>query len=176
MTGPKRGIDLTETVLIEYDVRIKTGDREEDDQQLIDGASLLDPLITYREPVACRIHGNNSAVDVTNMHAYYAVDATVEVVVSKVQSSFDLCVSYFTGGLHEEIRLFDGMIVGSQALRRHVIAVTAYECLDLKLKVGPVSCEEEHCRSFKGMDDGYASQQIKTQVRLNLCEGDLAGC
>ena len=45
MTGPKRGIDLTETVLIEYDVRIKTGDREEDDQQLIDGASLLDPLI-----------------------------------------------------------------------------------------------------------------------------------
>ncbi|KAG2560415.1 hypothetical protein PVAP13_8KG055300 [Panicum virgatum] len=159
-TGPKRGIDLTETILIEYDVRIKTGDREEDDQQLIDGASLLDLLITYRESVACRIHGNNSAVDVTNMHAYYAVDATVEVVVSKVQSSFDLCVSYFTGGLHEEIRLLDGMIVGSQALRRHV---TAYECLDLKLKVGPVSCEEEHCRSFKVMDDGYASQQIKTK-------------
>ena len=110
------------------------------------------------------------------MHAYYAVDATVEVVVSKVQSSFDLCVSYFTGGLHEEIRLFDG-IVGSHVLR-HVIAVTVYGygCLDMKVKVGPVSCEEEHCRSFKVMDDGYASQQIKTQVRLNLCEGDLAGC
>lgn len=162
MTGPKRAIDLSETVLIEYDMRIKTGDREEDDQQLIDGASLLDPLILYSEPRTCRIHGNNSAVDVTNMYAHYAVDATLEVIVSEVQSSFDLCVSCFTGGLHEEIRLFDGMIVGSHVLR-HVIAVRVTRCLDLKFKVGPGSCKEEHCRSFKVMDGGYASQQIKTE-------------
>lgn len=162
MTGPKRGIDLSETVLIEYDMRIKTGDRKEDDQQLIDGASLLDPLMSYSEPLTCRIHGNNSAVDVTDMYAHCAVDATVEVIVSEVQCSFDLCVSCFTGGLHE-IRLFDGMIVGSRVLRRHVIAVKASGCLDLKFRVGPGSSEEEHCRSFKVMDDGYASQQIKTE-------------
>ncbi|CAO2047482.1 unnamed protein product [Urochloa humidicola] len=164
MTGPKRGIDLTETVLIEYDMRIKTGDREEDDQQLIDGASLLDPLISYSEPLICRIHGNNSAVDVTNMYAHRAMDAAVEVILSEVQSSFYLCVSCFTGGLHEEIRLFDGMIVESHVLWRHVIAVKVYTCLDLKFKVGSGSySSEEHCHSFKMMDDGYANQQIKTE-------------
>ncbi|KXG38841.1 hypothetical protein SORBI_3001G287000 [Sorghum bicolor] len=164
MTGPKRGIDLSETVLIEYDMRIKTGDREEDDQQLIDGASLKDPLLSYFEPFTCRIHGNNSAVDMTDVYVRCAVDATVEVIVSEVKSSFDLCVSCYTGGLYEEIRLFDGVIGESHVLRRHVIAVTEYGCLDLKLKVGSGSCfSEEHCCSFKVMDDGYASRQIKTE-------------
>jgi hypothetical protein len=164
MTGPKRGIDLYETVLIEYDMRIKTGDREEDDQQLIDGASLMDPLLPYFEPLTCRIHGNYSAVDMTEVYVHCAVDATVEVIVSEVQSSFDLCVSCYTSGLDEEIRLFDGVIGESHVLRRHVIAVTVYGCLDLKFKVGSGSYfSEEHCRSFKVMDDGYASQQIKTE-------------
>jgi hypothetical protein len=31
MTGPKWGIELCGTILIEYDMRIKTGEREKDD-------------------------------------------------------------------------------------------------------------------------------------------------
>ena len=165
MTGPKRGIDLSDTVLIEYDMRIKTGDREEDDLQLIDGASVLDPLISHSEPLTCRISGNNSAVDITQMYIRSAVDAAVEVIVSEVQSSFDLSLSCFTSGLHEEIRLFDGVIGESRVLRRHVIVVMAKGCLDLKLKVGSGSygSAEVHCHSFEVMDHGYASQQIKTE-------------
>jgi hypothetical protein len=38
MTGPKRGIYMGSAVLIEFDIRIKTGVHEEEDLQLIDGA------------------------------------------------------------------------------------------------------------------------------------------
>ncbi|KAL6888677.1 hypothetical protein ACP4OV_009703 [Aristida adscensionis] len=41
IAGPKRGIDFCDTVLIEYDMRIKAGKQEKDDLQLIDGASIL---------------------------------------------------------------------------------------------------------------------------------------
>ncbi|CAN6363455.1 unnamed protein product [Urochloa humidicola] len=37
MTGPKRGIIMLSEVLMEFDKRIKTGEKEEDDLQLIDG-------------------------------------------------------------------------------------------------------------------------------------------
>ena len=37
MTRPKRGIEMCDTTLIHYDVRIKTDGEEKDDLQLIDG-------------------------------------------------------------------------------------------------------------------------------------------
>uniref|UniRef100_A0A0E0K7M0 DUF6598 domain-containing protein n=1 Tax=Oryza punctata TaxID=4537 RepID=A0A0E0K7M0_ORYPU len=37
MTGPKRGIALIPECLFEFHMRIKTGEKEEDDLQLIDG-------------------------------------------------------------------------------------------------------------------------------------------
>ncbi|KAF0895176.1 hypothetical protein E2562_006877 [Oryza meyeriana var. granulata] len=40
MTGPKRGIVMMDSTLIEYDMRIKTG-KQEKDLQLIDGASII---------------------------------------------------------------------------------------------------------------------------------------
>ncbi|XP_062181779.1 uncharacterized protein LOC133886063 isoform X2 [Phragmites australis] len=129
MTGPKRGIDLSSNVLIEYDIRIKRGDREKDDLQLID------------------------------------VEATVEVIISEVQSSFDLCLSCFTSGLHEEIRLFDGSIGESCGLRRHVVAVQMGTSMDLMFKIGSGSyCSAEHCCSFKAVNHGCASQQIKIEL------------
>ena len=42
MAGPKRGIQLIGTTLIEYDMKIKTGRHENEDLQLIDGVSLVD--------------------------------------------------------------------------------------------------------------------------------------
>ena len=39
MTGPTRGIVIFADVLMEFDMRIKTGEKEEDDLQLIDGVA-----------------------------------------------------------------------------------------------------------------------------------------
>lgn len=44
MTGPKRGIEMSTSVLIEYDMKIKRGGRQEDDLQLIDGAACFSEL------------------------------------------------------------------------------------------------------------------------------------
>ena len=46
MIGPKRGIEMYSAVLIEYDMRIKKGQQEADDMQLIDGVSDFDELTT----------------------------------------------------------------------------------------------------------------------------------
>jgi hypothetical protein len=39
MIGPKRGISMGAAVLLEFDMRIKKGEQEKDDLQLIDGVS-----------------------------------------------------------------------------------------------------------------------------------------
>ncbi|GJN35917.1 hypothetical protein PR202_gb24732 [Eleusine coracana subsp. coracana] len=67
MTGPKRGIDFSCDILIEYDMRIKTGDREEDNLQLIDGVEVIDILIISYKPVTKRIHGKYGALDMNQM-------------------------------------------------------------------------------------------------------------
>ncbi|OEL17274.1 hypothetical protein BAE44_0021706, partial [Dichanthelium oligosanthes] len=134
MTGPKRRIELSRTVLLEYDTRIKTGDQGKDDLQLIDGVSIIDEVITLCKPFTRRIHGNDGAVDMTQMCVEDAVEATVEVVISEVRAGFNLCLSCFTSGLHEEIRLFDGVIGESRELRRHVISALIGSCMDLKFK------------------------------------------
>ncbi|KAF8656166.1 hypothetical protein HU200_060778 [Digitaria exilis] len=96
-----------------------------------------------------------------------AFEATVEVIISEVRSSFDLCLNCFTSGLHEEIRLFDGVIGESCGLRRHVVAVRKGECLDLKFKVGlGPDFFGEHCRSFKATNHGCVNQQIKIELAL----------
>lgn len=159
MAGPKQGIKLSCTVLLEYDMWIKTGDQKKDDLQLIDGVSAIDELITWGVPVTQRIHGNCGAIDMTQVCLEYAVEATVEVVISEVQSSFDLCLSCFTSGLHEEIRLFDGVIGESRGLRKHVIAVLIGTCMDLKFKVGSA----EHCHSFEAAKHGCSSQHLKIE-------------
>ncbi|KAJ1279200.1 hypothetical protein BS78_04G137000 [Paspalum vaginatum] len=165
MTGPKRGIEMSCTILLEYDMRIKLGDQEKDDLQLIDGVSIIDELITWCKPVTQRIHGNYGAVDFAQMCLENAVEATVEVVISEVQSSFDLYLSCFTSGLHDEIRLFDGVIGEPRRLSRNVVAVVIGTCIDLKFKSGSGSnCCAEHCHSFKATNHGCATQQIKIQL------------
>ncbi|GJM94735.1 hypothetical protein PR202_ga11408 [Eleusine coracana subsp. coracana] len=165
MTGPKRGIDFSCDILIEYDMRIKTGDREEDDLQLIDGVAVIDVLIISYKPVTKRIHGKYGAVDMNQMCLKRSVEATMEVTISEVQCSFYLCVSCFTSGLHEEIRLFDGEIGESRGLRRHVIAVQMGTSMDLKFKIGSGSnCSAEHCHSFNAASHGCSSQTINMKL------------
>jgi hypothetical protein len=167
MTGPKRGIDLFCNVLIEYDMRIKTGEHEKDDLQLIDGVCVVNELLTSSIPWTNRIVGDCGAIDITRMCVSEAFEATLEVAISEVKGSFDLCLLCYTSGIDEEIRLFDDVIGESCGLRRHVLAVMRDMCLDLKLKVGSgFDCSAEYYHSFKATNHGCASAQIKIGFAL----------
>ncbi|PNT73509.1 uncharacterized protein LOC100825594 [Brachypodium distachyon] len=153
---------------IEFDMRIKTGEEEKDDLQLIDGASEICgvPLregCTWTE----RIHGDYGAIELTAAYLQAAVEATVQVLVSEVHSSFNLCLSCFIRGLDEELRLFDGSIGESCGLKRFVVAVTQLSWMDLKFKVGAESSgSTEHWCSFKSYYHGHATREMKTGFGL----------
>ncbi|PNT73508.1 hypothetical protein BRADI_2g59278v3 [Brachypodium distachyon] len=162
------GITLAPGSSIEFDMRIKTGEEEKDDLQLIDGASEICgvPLregCTWTE----RIHGDYGAIELTAAYLQAAVEATVQVLVSEVHSSFNLCLSCFIRGLDEELRLFDGSIGESCGLKRFVVAVTQLSWMDLKFKVGAESSgSTEHWCSFKSYYHGHATREMKTGFGL----------
>uniref|UniRef100_A0A0E0LUC6 DUF6598 domain-containing protein n=1 Tax=Oryza punctata TaxID=4537 RepID=A0A0E0LUC6_ORYPU len=168
MAGPKRGIQLIGTNLIEYDMKIKTGQHEEEDLQLIDGVSIIDDMDTWNcNPFICRIHGDCGAIDIAAVRLNDAVEATIEVAISQVQSSFAMHLGCFTSGLHKEIQLFDGAIGEFRGLKKHVVAVVMGAQMDLKFKVATDSCiPVEHCCSFKANKHGCATQEIKTDFAL----------
>jgi hypothetical protein len=154
--------------MIEYDLRIKTSEQEKHDQQLIDGASIignrgLDNCSAFTR----RIHGDCGTVDITVSCLEQAIEATVEVVISEVQSNFSLGLVCFTSGMSEEIRLFDGAIGETRVLKRFVVAVEIYSCIDLKFKVGPESSSsDEHRCSFYTGNHGFNTQKVKTDFAL----------
>uniref|UniRef100_A0ACD5WF74 Uncharacterized protein n=1 Tax=Avena sativa TaxID=4498 RepID=A0ACD5WF74_AVESA len=168
MTGPKRGIELVGTILIEYDMRIKAGEHEKEDLQVIDGVSLLDNIDTWdRSPFVFRIDGDCGAIDVGVSRLNFAYQATVEVAVSQVQSSFGMRISCFTSGLDEEIRLFNGAIVEPRGLRRFVVAVSSDDEMELKLKIAAGSCiPAEYCCRFEAKQHGHATREISTGFAL----------
>lgn len=168
MAGPKRGIQLIDTILIEYDMKIKTGQHEKEDLQLIDGVSLVDDIDTWDcIPFTCRMNGGCGGIDITAARLNFAVEATVEVTISQVQGGFSMCLGCFTSGLHEEIRLFDDAIVKAGGLKRSVVAVVMDAQMDLKFKVAGDSCiPAEHCCSFKATKHGHATREIKTDFAL----------
>ena len=127
MAGPKRGINYLGDIFIEYDMRSKTVGPEKHDPQLIDGVSILGNMgVRNRSVFTNRIHGNCGAVDITFSSLENAIEATVEVAISEVQSSFNLSLGCFTSGLNEEIRLFNGTIGKSQCLKRYVVVVAVH--------------------------------------------------
>ncbi|XP_044958209.1 uncharacterized protein LOC123409345 [Hordeum vulgare subsp. vulgare] len=168
MAGPKRGIDLYCAVLVEFDIRIKAGKKERDDHQLIDGVSgIADLWGVWNQAFTNRIYGDCGAVDVTVARIDEAVIANVEVAVSEVQSSFELCFSCFIGGYNEEIRLFDGAVGECRLLKRSVVAVVDGSTLDLKFKVASEpSSSVEHWCSFKADTHGLDTREVKTELGL----------
>ncbi|CAL5019525.1 unnamed protein product [Urochloa decumbens] len=162
MTGPKRGIRMTSLVLIEFDMRIKNGAQEDDDEQLIDGAiSCYD----YRphEPIKYRVIGNGGAVDMSLGFVLQAVEATIEVIISELQSGLSLSLSSFVYimGEFEEIKLFHGNVVQPGALRRFVVAVPWDTVMILRFKVGN---DVGRLVKFEVKNHGYARRQIKLKV------------
>jgi len=87
--APKRGISLDYGTLIEYDMKIKTGEQEKDDLQLIDGASVIGLMGTVdRSVFTNRIIGDYGAIDISASRLDRAVEVTVEVTASEVQDIF----------------------------------------------------------------------------------------
>ncbi|KAJ1277672.1 hypothetical protein BS78_04G021600 [Paspalum vaginatum] len=125
MAGPKRGIQLVDTILIEYDMKIKTGKHEDEDLQLIDGVSFIDDTETFdRHVYTCRLRGDGGVVNLAVSRLNDAVQATVEVAISQVRGKFIMQLGCFTSEIDEEIRIFDGAVVGSHGLRCSAVAVS----------------------------------------------------
>jgi hypothetical protein len=77
MAGPKRGIEMRASVLIEYDMKIKRGGGQENDLQLIDGAACFSELVSlHRRVYTQRIEGDCGAVDICFALLRNAVEAT----------------------------------------------------------------------------------------------------
>jgi len=166
-TGPKRGIDMMDFALIEYDMRIKTGKQEKDDLQLIDGASIIGPAGIWNCPFTIRIPGDCGAVNITLSRLEDAGEATVEVLILEVQRSFNLSLGCLTSGLNKEIRLLDGAIAKSCGLKRSVVAVARDSSIDLKFKLTSLlSSSSQHCCSFKSKTHGHDTKEIKTDFAL----------
>ncbi|CAN6246485.1 unnamed protein product [Urochloa humidicola] len=147
-------------------MRIKSGEQEKDDLQLIDGASIIGP-VGIENPSRVRIAGDCGAIDLTLSRLVSAVEATVEVFISEVQISFNLSLGCLTSGLNKEIRLFDGAIAESCCLKRYVVAVEDDSFIDLKFKLGSLSSSsDQHCCYFKSKVHGHDTQEIKTDLAL----------
>ena len=95
MTGPKRGIEMVSPVLLEFDMRIKNGGQQEEDLQLIDGAIKCMMELMSWKPIKHRIEGNCGAVDISLACIDFAVEATIEVVISEVHTCFSLSMGSF---------------------------------------------------------------------------------
>ncbi|XP_051180240.1 uncharacterized protein [Lolium perenne] len=168
MTGPKRGIALNCDVLLEFDMRIKNGEKEEDDAQLIDGMVEFRGLFMLWKPTEVRLESNCGAVDMSVALINDAITATVEVIISEVQSGFDLSLSSIisVAGEHTEFQLFHGTVGEWCGFRRFAIAVTLDTMMHLKFMVGHKYSKpniERNC-SFKAKLDGYASHRIRLEL------------
>jgi hypothetical protein len=167
MDGPKRGIEMSDFTLIEYDMRIKIGDHENDDLQLIDGASLIGDGGLWNQPFMLDIRGGDGAVNMSLSRLCRAVEATIEIIILEVRSNFNLSLGCLTSGIDEDIRIFDDSITDSRVLRRFVVAAVKDSLIDLKFKVEAVSSgSNQHCCSFSAKTHGHDTQEIKIDLAL----------
>jgi hypothetical protein len=150
-------------------MRIKRGEQEDDDLQLVDGVSSIADLGgLWNIAFTTTIPGDRGEIDFTMSRVHRGVEATVEVSISQVQSSFSLCLRCSIGGFDEEIRLFDGAIGGSRGLKSFVIALPVGSTMDLKFKMGAESStgSAEHGCSFEADTHGHATREMKTGFGL----------
>jgi hypothetical protein len=153
--------------LIEYDMRIKRGEQENDDLQLLDGATYLSHEGTWNRPFKLDTPGECGAIDISLLRLGTAAEATVDIHIAEVRAKFSLSLGCFTSGVDHEISLFDGSITESRGLKRHVVAVASGSFFDLKFKVGTLSSTpDQYWCSFKQKPHGHDMQEIKTGFTL----------
>ncbi|KAM0867388.1 hypothetical protein ACQ4PT_041998 [Festuca glaucescens] len=128
MTGPKRGIRMEAHVLIEFDMKIKKGEVE-DDLQLIDCVASFSHRTSRnatanRRPIDC----DCGAVDITYALLDSAAEVTVQVGISELESRDSglslRAAAFYTSQLSGQFDLFDGMVAAEASeLSRIVVAV-----------------------------------------------------
>lgn len=124
MSGPKRGIGNQVRVLIEFDMKIKNGETQDDDFQLIDGAIICSEFVLPDRVFTQRIEGDCGAVDISRALFHEAVEATIQVSISQVHvNGLSLSLYSYTSRIPEKIRLFDGVISKPCDLNRVVAVV-----------------------------------------------------
>lgn len=163
VTGPKRGIDMQSGVLLEFDMKIKKGEHESEDLQLIDGASYFSELSTPSCKVfTARIEGDYGAVDISSALLHNAVEATIDVGVSQVDSNVNLSLTSLVSGLCEEIHLFRGVMSKTSGVKRFVIAVVSGTQLVLKFKIGQMAPDDvvDCSCSFNATEHGCSSDEL----------------
>uniref|UniRef100_A0A0E0MD37 DUF6598 domain-containing protein n=1 Tax=Oryza punctata TaxID=4537 RepID=A0A0E0MD37_ORYPU len=168
VTGPKRGIQMNCSVLLEFDMRIKNGKKGEDDLQLIDGTNELQEMFFLCKQSILRINGDCGAVDMSLGIVYNGVEATAGVAISELVSVFDLSLSCDLSMLEErrgEIPLFHGTISESCGLKRFVMAMSLNTMMHLNFKVDKNGSNVvEHFCSFEAKQQECASHQIKFEL------------
>uniref|UniRef100_A0ACD5W689 Uncharacterized protein n=2 Tax=Avena sativa TaxID=4498 RepID=A0ACD5W689_AVESA len=138
MPGPKRGIEMQASVLVEFDMRIKVGENEEDDLQLIDGAVCFSYLgSTPGRIYTRRIVGDCGAVDISLVLLHRAAEATIQVGISDVRDSgLSLFVGACANRITKELWLFDGVVTEPCDLNNFVVAAVRGTKLILRVKFG----------------------------------------
>ncbi|CAL4979737.1 unnamed protein product [Urochloa decumbens] len=169
MAGPKRGIVMLSEVLMEFDTRIKTGAKEEDDLQLIDGLINFDERMSTR-PTMLRFNGScGGAVDMCLALIEKGMEAVIEVAILEVQSAFNLSLSSFVSIMeeeeHKEIQLFHGP-VGEMCTKRFVVAVAMDTMMHFKFRVGKkgCGCDSVYFCSFDANRHGCVDRLIKLEA------------
>uniref|UniRef100_A0A0E0MC09 DUF6598 domain-containing protein n=1 Tax=Oryza punctata TaxID=4537 RepID=A0A0E0MC09_ORYPU len=158
MPGPKRGIGNQARVLIEFDMKIKNGETQDDDFQLIDGAIICSEFSLPNRVFTQRIEGDCGAVDISRALLHSAVEATIQVSISQVHGNgFSLSLYSYTSRIPEKIQLFDGVISKPCDLNRFVVAVVVNTPLILIFKVDKRDGSDyvPGCCAFKARTHGY---------------------
>uniref|UniRef100_M8CJ41 DUF6598 domain-containing protein n=1 Tax=Aegilops tauschii TaxID=37682 RepID=M8CJ41_AEGTA len=122
MIGPKGGIEMVYPVLIEFDMRIENGGKEEDDPRLIDGAINCN-LYRPWKPVIHRINGDCGVVEISLACVEYVVEATIEVAVSEMHRGFGLSLRPWKPVIHR-INGDCGVVEISLACVEYVVEAT----------------------------------------------------
>ncbi|CAN6173007.1 unnamed protein product [Urochloa humidicola] len=169
MTGPKRGIVMLSYVLMEFDMKIKTGENEEHDLQLIDGVEHFSQRISTR-PFPLRFNGTCGAVDMCLTLVEDGMEAAIEVLISEVQRAFHLSLSSFVSITEElkEFQLFHGTI-GELVSKRYAVAVPMQTIMHLKFDVREKGYgDAAHYCSFDSGQHGCVHRQIKLDMATIL--------
>uniref|UniRef100_A0A0E0F1M3 RNA polymerase N-terminal domain-containing protein n=1 Tax=Oryza meridionalis TaxID=40149 RepID=A0A0E0F1M3_9ORYZ len=138
LSGPKRGIGMETPALLEYDIRIKRGDGEDDDLQLIDGAATIK----------------------ATMH--------IQITEVRGSGGFDMSMACRVGQIPNEIKLFESVAIAKpcQLNKRFVLAIVkrGILVLDLKVKRSGASEEEEPVRMLRGLKAKAHGQVILPMI------------
>ncbi|PUZ67575.1 hypothetical protein GQ55_3G447000 [Panicum hallii var. hallii] len=141
LTSPARVISMASRALIEFELRVRTEGRPDEDEPngdcLIEGCTELtnmlasDSFIEHR-----RLYGDNCALDVKFAVLINAVEARVDikVLLGAIASGINLKVYAKTSGFSEVIRLFEGASPKPGVVMSFAVAVDTHNYLDVYIE------------------------------------------